>query len=325
MGQGVTFTALPASVLLKARKRLAAKGREVMQPFREWLIEETGVGDTTANAYCLYVWNALIVTGGEPMKQLHRTDLSYNTKNIMKAAFKRFAAFTGDTALFTDLASHKTTRLIKDRKKTKPTKVKRPFTRGEVDALLGAVNEHKDDPRYPWAWPILRIIIKLGLRTRIDACWIEKVRVQEAVKVGALRIWSKREKMRVVPTRGVQEELEVLLRWPFEWEIVADIVAPGAPHDKRANAAYDKLRKRLKYYAEMVGIPPEDMQTHRLRHSAALRLYKETNHNIVAVSQLLGHSSIETTRGYLEADMSDELDEAIMAAYEDEEVDDEDE
>ena len=99
---------------------------------------------------------------------------------------------------------------------------------------------------------------------------------------------------------------------------MADIIAPASPPEKRANAAYDKLRRLLKYYAEMIGISPEDMQTHRLRHSAALRLYKETNHNIVAVSQLLGHSSIETTKRYLQADMTDELDEAIMAAYEEE-------
>ena len=324
-GKPVRFTALPPSLLLKARKRVAAAGKDAMEPFRDWLIEYTGVSEATADTYWRYVWNAMVVTGGDPMRQLERTDLSYNTKVLLKAALSRFAAFCGDAELLSSLASHTTARLIKDRRRTKPTKTVRPFTRQEVDALLGAVNEHKGDPRHPWAWPILRIIIKLGLRTRVDACWIERVRAREAIETGALRIWSKREKMRTVPAKGIQEELEMLTGWPFEWEVTADIIAPAAPEKKRAKAAYDKLRASLKYYAKMVGIPAKEMKTHRLRHAAALRLYKETGHNIVAVAQLLGHNSIETTKRYLSSDMTEELDAAIMSAYEEEEDDENDE
>lgn len=55
--------------------------------------------------------------------------------------------------------------------------------------------------------------------------------------------------------------------------------------------------RRLKKAARMVGVPEERAFPHNLRHLFA-RVYMDTYGNIVELADLLGHSSVETTRIY---------------------------
>lgn len=58
---------------------------------------------------------------------------------------------------------------------------------------------------------------------------------------------------------------------------------------------------------------PEGVTGHKLRHRFATRAYRNSNHNLRAVQQLLGHASIATTQVYTEVD-SDELRQAALSA-----------
>lgn len=55
--------------------------------------------------------------------------------------------------------------------------------------------------------------------------------------------------------------------------------------------------KRLKVLAKNAGVPEERVYPHNLRHLFALSYYR-VSHDIAHLADLLGHSSIETTRRY---------------------------
>lgn len=59
---------------------------------------------------------------------------------------------------------------------------------------------------------------------------------------------------------------------------------------------------------------PDGVTGHKLRHRFATDAYRGSNHNLRAVQQLLGHSSIATTQVYTEVD-SDELRQAALSAF----------
>ena len=56
----------------------------------------------------------------------------------------------------------------------------------------------------------------------------------------------------------------------------------------------------MKKAAQAVGIPPEKVFPHNLRHLFAREFYKQTR-DIARLADVLGHSSIETTRIYIKS------------------------
>ena len=59
---------------------------------------------------------------------------------------------------------------------------------------------------------------------------------------------------------------------------------------------------------------PQRFYTHSMRHTFAVRVYKQSKHNVELVRQLLGHSSIEVTMVYLAAFNCEKL-EAVKGLY----------
>ena len=189
------------------------------------------------------------------------------------------------------------------------------FSEEEVGRILAAIDADKGNPRWPWTWPVLRINIKLGLRAGADTPWIQREAVLHSITTGApLQIWSKRLKQRGLPSGVVKEELEVLAKWPGAWNYIADIVAPATPQENRAKSAYGHISQHLKNYAVVAGINPTEVKSHRFRKTAALRLYAATK-DVMLVANFLGHSSIETTQIYLQANRMDEIDERLQDMY----------
>lgn len=309
-----TFPAPDKGLLQAARRTIGKAGREAMRAFLDWLIEEEGMVPGSAQVYAAHVWQAVLSTGGNPVHQIRRMDLTFATKNTIRAALKRFAVYAQDAELASAVASNKVTRLLKDRRNSAPQKTVYPLAQDMLDQLVGAVNADKGNPRRPWAWPCISMLIKLGLRARSDlALGITRQAVLDGVAGKPLVIVGKRGTRRVVPSSVVKEELEVLAAFPFEWNLLCDLIAPAAVPESRGESAYGKLRATLKEYARDAGIDPKEIHTHRLRHTAALKLYEASGHDIMLVAHFLGHASVETTRRYLEKDRTADIEKHLNA------------
>ena len=249
----------------------------------------------------------------DPLAIFRSKRLKRNTKNKYRAALKHWARFTEDEQLLEQVSSPRITRAVKDHGGRFRSRI-RGLSEADVDRLLRTIDAHKDDPKHPWTWPTLTLLVKLGLRPEVDLAYIQREAVVDALKHGdELWIDSKFSKERPVPVGGVQDALEALIEIP-NWTFVADLISPQASEDTRVSSAYQAIYRKLKQVAEQAGLDASQVHPNRLRHSAAQRLYNLTK-DIMLVQQLLGHSNIETTMIYLNLSKSKEAGEAIKQAY----------
>jgi integrase len=307
------WTPTAAGTLHEQRYPIAAAGREVLEPFRRWLVAE-GAGERTARNYVQQLWASLISTGGDPMADFSNVRFARSTKLVLRAAWSRYAEWTDDAELERLLSSRRLKRLIADKRNTHATRAKPGFGVEVVDRFLAEIDTDRDDPDYPWAWPVLRMMLILGLRAGVDVTWITRDAVARALQHGVLTIVSKRDKLRSLPAIPVLHELEALLEIPG-WEVLSELIAPQSRDETgQHQTAYAYIASALKAYAERIGIDPAEVKTHRFRRAAALRVYAETK-DIVLVQQMLGHGSVTTTQRYLEDDRTAEIGEAIGRAY----------
>jgi len=320
-GREAIFRPVPIEIVHAARTFVAQHCRESCKEFVRFMVEDAALSKTSAETYANYVWHALLTTGGAPIEALMRRDLQMSTKNAIRSAIRQYALFTKRSEIVVELAGIKVKKLLRDR--TAPTRhVLQSFTEEEVGNILAAVDADRGNPRWPWTWPVLRITIKLGLRAGADTPWIQRESVLHSVGTGApLTIWSKRLKQRGLPSGVVRDELEVLAHWPGAWNYISDIVAPATPPENRPKSAYAHIVKHLKDYAAVAGIDPSEVKSHRFRKTAALRLYAATK-DMMLVANFLGHTSIETTQIYLQANRMVEMNTHLEDIYADEEEDD---
>lgn len=323
-GKDAIFTPVPIEIVHAGRTYVAQQCKESCKEFVRFMVEDAALSKQSAETYANYVWHALLTTGGNPVDALRRRDLQLTTKHAIRAAIRQYALFTHRGELVIELAGLKVKKLLRDREA--PTKHILPaFTEEEVGRILAAIDADKGNPRWPWTWPVLRILIKLGLRAGADTPWIQRDSVIHAFNSGApLMIWSKRLKQRGLPSGVVRDELEVLVHWPSAWNYIADIVAPATPAENRPKSAYAHIVQHLKAYAVTVGIDAAEVRSHRFRKTAALRLYEATK-DIMLVSNFLGHTSIETTQIYLHANRMTEMNSHLEDMYDDEVEEDDDE
>lgn len=287
--------------------------------FERWLLDNTAVSPSTAKVYAQSIGNCLRATGGHLRRALAR-ELAESTKIALHSALTHWAQFTGDEELGAWLVSPGAKRSLHDKRNTRARQVRRPLDPGDVDRVLvqlDALRGAPADVAAPWIWPVVRLEIVLGLRARSDVTWIRRRDIVEALERGATAwsLWSKGDKQRSLPVAPVRTELWILAGWEG-WDCVADLIAPDAAEGERRHiVAYDRLQYTLKVLGARAGLDPWQIYSHRFRHSAALRLYEASGHNIIAVQQLLGHANLETTKRYLQADNTREIGETLAAAY----------
>jgi len=284
-------------------------------------LEEQTLAKKTIRTYISAIGRMLEKHPDEPTKMITRANLSNASRHTYKAALTQWATFTEDEDLFASLNS-----VAMKRKLTKVArganhrrKAVQPFSETEVDAILNVIYGWRNNlEQPPWLWASLSLMIKLGLRAGVDLAWLEKARIKAALDNGrVLTIVTKGSKERKLPTITVVDELEELAGIP-KWKFLSDLISPSA-HKNKADAAYQVISRKLKVIAELVGIDPSAVHTHRFRHTAAHRLYNKSN-DILIVRDFLGHTSTETTMKYLQADRMDAI--ASFLTAEDEEKDD---
>ena len=81
----------------------------------------------------------------------------------------------------------------------------------------------------------------------------------------------------------------------FEELGASDFICVNARGDRLTQRG---VRKMLQMHAECYGIPPDHAHPHSFRHLFAIEFLKR-NPNIALLSDLLGHSSVQTTSIYL--------------------------
>lgn len=155
---------------------------------------------------------------------------------------------------------------------------------------------------YAIADPRTWLMVALGTRGGLRAMEIAAVNTRDVTRDEggySLRILGKGSKTRLVP---LDDDMgEMILNRPEGY------VFPGRIDGHISPAYVSRLVSKV--------LPP-GVTCHKLRHRFATRAYRGSGHNLRAVQELLGHSSIQTTTVYTQVD-SQELRAAALSARSD--------
>ncbi|HIG33765.1 MAG TPA: hypothetical protein EYQ11_02645 [Candidatus Poseidoniales archaeon] len=168
--------------------------------------------------------------------------------------------------------------------------------RRELARLRRAVSESED----PLAMPVSTLMLDTGLRvSELCALDIDDIDKDD---LSALVIEGKGEKDRTV--LFTQNSVEVLESWePIRERRLRNIDDAGlramfiSSRGRRINPR--SIQKMMDRLADAADIPKSRLSPHTLRHTFATGLL-ERGADLVTIQRLLGHSSIATTRVYLE-------------------------
>ena len=130
--------------------------------------------------------------------------------------------------------------------------------------------------------------------------WYAGLRISEALSLtlndirdNAIRVRGKGDRVRIIPIKP--EVLNNLYPYAIEKKIQYQ--------DKLFAISRSQAHRLLNKYARRAGIS-RPIHCHLLRHGFAVNFLRQV-HNIVYLQELLGHSSIETTRIYTRAALPD--------------------
>lgn len=147
---------------------------------------------------------------------------------------------------------------------------------------------------------VMAILITAGLR-RSELCSIKVGDIREIQGQHIVEVLGKGNKMRMMVLAGsikgrVDEYLEMR---GLDYDDVDAALITGHSSNSREDAhVSDKTIERIvKKYAIMADIDPALVSPHVLRHTFCTELLR-MGHNIVDVSDLMGHTNIATTRRY---------------------------
>jgi len=303
LGEDVQFGTPDNKLLHEKVVEHYKKGQKTLKAFKKWLIKTRGVVPKTAQNHAGRVWDALCFTFDDVLEVsqpwLVLDDMRYNYATVQnyRSALRHWANYTQDAELMTELTLRSRRPKSMVLQPPKPGSI--PYAKKEIRKLLRNVDKLKEDPRYPWAYPILRIVILTGMMP-IDVVWIDKMRLENCVTSEVLEIWSRTRKAQKIPVELIQDEIRILLAIPWRWEIIGDLIAPTQTKTKRVTQASRALNKRMGDVYEAAKITKERQWIHRLRLTAARQYYKKSK-SLVGAGQILGLRDINEVRTRLEA------------------------
>jgi hypothetical protein len=255
-------------MLMRKRRE---ESRRVMEPFRHWLILARSYTPDKADKRAHTVFIALWETRNKPIEKLAREDISVPARENLRGALNHFCEWLLSTS--TDEADKRWARdLMVDLARLKaismrPTRAKKnsrseddvqPFTREEWSTIFENLEAwHKRyGGRWPWARPLLRIQLIAGLRGGDDALLtLERKALVELVdskkQDRVLVLWSRDKKSVMIPFDFIADELLTLLRLPFAWGIVADIICSEREElADRMRIARQRFARAAKHFRE---------------------------------------------------------------------------
>ncbi len=263
-----------------------------IKDFKQWLLR-LGYAESTTESYTRLLNNFFLYLKGEsPTQQhildfnthLHRTKISRQYIQAHITAIKRYSTYLENTEGTKLMIGE----IIIDRAlKTERT----IFTPAEIQLLFNATEE---TPKGLFDKAVLSMYYGCGLRSK------------EGIHLKPKDLDYSKGLVYVQPSKNYQSRYVPLskqvIRDLQEYQLYAkEIINPDSPYllpgilGDKTNGAY--LNKRLKLLLEKAGIPKK-ATLHSLRHSIATHLLQQ-GMELEAISQFLGHSSLEATEIYV--------------------------
>jgi hypothetical protein len=290
-GQEIDFGTPNNSRLHGAIRENYASGQEAMSDFVKWLIRHEGIRESSARMNAAEVWNALCMTWdakegtSHPEALFESSDYSQSSLNALFGYLRRWARYTKDP-LLTEVIEGIRNRGKEPRIIGQPRRmILEPYTLGEIDAVLEATEKLRGDPRWPWGWPVFRLIIVGGLKIS-DLQVLTREAVVSGLATGQVFLWTPNRGARAMPAQLVRDELEALLAWPWSWGGISDIICPRSVDAAYAiNMAISRLSR---YVFELAGVEHYPKSWLKMaRWATALRYYDLTG-CLVGATHLLG-------------------------------------
>ena len=289
-GQMMEFGQINNSKLRQVIHDHYEAGQKAMEGFVRWLVRHEGSGDRYARTIAAEVWNVLCLTW-DPQEGTSRpeelwlsSEYSPKTLDRLTGFMRRWARYTKDPTLGATIdgirSRHRKSFVIQAAEAHKVE----PYTMAEIDALLEATEKLRGDPRWPWGWSIIRMMIVGGVRTS-DLLCITREQVNQSLKSGTILIWSPKRGTRALPIQLMRDEIEALLNWPWTWNGIVDVIAPrsSAPQAHVASS----IGKLAEYLFDLAGVEYRSFWSYACRWAAAIRYYEITG-CIVGTAHLLG-------------------------------------
>lgn len=295
------------------------------EAFTRYLVDQ-GLEAKTVRTYTNAAKRLLSHNEKEPWELLRSRKLTKQTKVTYYSALRRWAEFRDDAALEAQLTSKPIKKLLTMRG-GKPPKTTQGLPEDHVRLVRQVLEDEyhfesaQDHLEHPdgWVWPCLSLLIKLALRANVDLTWISRDAVVEALRnESTLTIVTKGGRERELPIGQVLEELRLLASYE-DWQTLADVISPNSIERRRHDAAYERIRRKLKELSAEAGLDPTTIHTHRFRHAAALWMFRETG-DLLLVRDLLGHASVTTTEHYLRTSRTSEIAGAMSGRFNHEEA-----
>lgn len=140
-------------------------------------------------------------------------------------------------------------------------------------------------------------IVELKVRDVKEAIRRGKFEILEGKKRNSKNI---REKNRKPRPAVILPEVETVLKRYIKDKKDYEWMFPSRKGQGKRHIEVDRVTGILKEASEYFGL--DDITAHSMRKTYAYRIYEKSGHDIVAVKEMLGHSSIEETKLYLGLD-----------------------
>ena len=254
--------------------------QEQLSDYKDYLIEEEKSSATLEkylrDVKAFFVWTSK----REVTKSIILQYKEYLTENYAPASVNSMLSSLNSFFEHTNLHELKV-KMLKIQKKIFSVKEKE-LTKREYEKLLKAAKHGKNQKLYY----LMQTICASGIRvSELKSITVEAVKARKAI----IRC---KGKMRVIILP--KELCKMLIKYAHSKNISSGsifITKNGNPLDR---SAIWKMMKRL---CEHAGVPKQKVFPHNLRHLFA-RTYYSIQKDIVRLADILGHSSINTTRIY---------------------------
>lgn len=316
-GDGRKVGILDRGKLRSLRMERTRQGREVLGRFEEWLVRHQGLSVRSAQSTRALAWNTLLETNGQPLDVVSDPLLNYQTYLRIRGAITKLCLWMLSDPKASDEdrewardTVNLVSRVSRTRQVERPTGSKdkkvRPVDDETAHKVLEAVTRlgKKEQIQRPWLGPVLRIRYLTGVGSPEVVCLrsfdvrraCNEMRGRGKKKPTWVPVWTKdrRRKSRAVPGSLIRDELFQIDEWPWEWGIVADVIAPHRQTpEQRIDVASREVSRHSTRVLREAGVLEDGMspiqRTHQLKWWAWARMFKQTK-DWVMLQQLSGMS-----------------------------------
>lgn len=248
------------------------RARRKLEGFQRWLVRGSGLAEDRADVnvalVCRAVWEASQEGEGDPLDHLANPMLSKPSYSQLKAALKRYYTWQLVRKSSSDAEKASARRQLGklavmrgpggllQRQRGHPTV---PLPQEQFRKLMRSLPAwcKKMGPRWPWARGVLGIRLKAAPLIRSELVWVQRsdlVRARvDGPKWGTIQLWRKTKRAprsKIIPLALIEEEVDFLTDWPWEWGTLADLVAPTTRKRSRGAKAANLIGQATQAFVE---------------------------------------------------------------------------